>query len=103
MSQPPQPQTPDNALGTGCLAFLCASLGAVIAPIIVLGVMLLVAHFDSDCGGAGDEGGCAMSVAAATMVSPIPGLIIGLVAGLAIGLSRKARRRAASQANNQGP
>jgi hypothetical protein len=102
MTQPAQTQQPkDTSLGTGCLVFLCAGLGAAIAPIIMLGVMLLVTHFDSDCGGAGDEGGCAMGVAAATMVAPILGLLIGLVVGLAIGLSRKARRQA-PQASNQG-
>jgi predicted DNA repair protein MutK len=101
MTPPAQPQQPPaNPLGTGCLAFLCAGLGAVVAPIIVLPMLMLIVHFDSHCGGAGDEGGCAMSVAAATMISPIFGLVIGLVVGLAIGLNRKARRQAA-RANSQ--
>jgi hypothetical protein len=101
MTPPIQPQLPlDNSLGTGCLAFLCAGLGAIVAPIVMLAIMLLVTHFDSDCGGAGDEGGCAMGVAAATMVAPIFGMVIGLVGGLAIGLSRKARRQAL-QASSQ--
>jgi predicted DNA repair protein MutK len=95
MPQPNQSsQSSGSPLGMGCLAFLCAGVGVVIAPILVFAIMLVVAHFDSDCGGAGDEGGCAMGVVAATMVAPFLGLVIGLIVGLAIGLSRKARRQA---------
>ncbi|HYC25093.1 MAG TPA: hypothetical protein VEC58_03555 [Roseiarcus sp.] len=76
----------------GCLTALCALAGATILPVVVLVIEIVVTNLDPDCGAPGDAGGCAMGVAANTIMAAPLGLAAGLIAAFVIGLRRRRRR-----------
>jgi len=70
---------------------LCALAGAIVLPAVVLVIEIVVTNLDSDCGSPGDAGGCAMGVAANTIMAAPLGLVAGLIVAFVIGLRRRRR------------
>jgi ABC-type Fe3+ transport system permease subunit len=90
-SSPPNQVRPPAPLGLGCLTAISAVVGAIVLPVVVLAVEIVIYRLDPQCGGPGDEGGCAMGVAANTIMAAPLGFAIGVIVALMIGLRRKPR------------
>jgi hypothetical protein len=71
-----------RALGWGVV-------GLFVVPLVMFGIMAVVYQLSSQCGTAGDSGGCEMGMAVVIFGSALPGAIVFFLFVLIRGLNRR--------------